>query len=289
VTDPTNPPNIPGTSEGDREPIPTVRLAAVVGADAVSTPDPTEDFHEASRIYPDVVDPSVVGAARLERSLTMRVTASRSVKRYAHRPSVSLSPGDLGPALLGDVLRTRRSRRRYAKGGIDTRTLATLLDAAYGVTGAIPGTTQQLRAAPSGGALYPLELYVVSQRVDGLDRALFHYDPLRHVLELLRPLEPHEATGRLSPYPELLAECSAFVVVSAMFWRSRFKYGARAYRFALLEAGHVAQSFLLAAEALELAATPIGGFFDTLVDEFLGIDGLNESSLYLLPVGPRSR
>ena len=73
--------------------------------------------------------------------------------------------------------------------------------------------------------------------------------------------------------------------MTAMFWRSRFKYGARAYRFTLLEAGHVAQNFLLAVAALGLAAVPIGGFYDREVDSLLGVDGLYESSLYLLPLG----
>ncbi len=150
-----------------------------------------------------------------------------------------------------------------------------------------PGRPRRCAAAPSGGALYPLELYVACQHVAGLDPAVFHYDPLRHGLELIRPLEPG-TTGELTPYAELLADSAAFVVVTTILSRSRFKYGARAYRFALLEAGHVAQSFLLAAEALELAATPVGGFFDNLVDRFLGIDGLSESTLYVLPVGRRA-
>lgn len=265
----------------------TVRLAAIVGADAVSADDPTEDFHEASRIYPGVVDPSIVGAARLERSVAMRVSATRSVKRYAHLPFVALPPGQLGSMSLEKALRLRRSTRTYGDGSLEVGELATLLHAAYGVTGSITGTPQTLRTAPSGGALYPLELYVACQRVEGLDRALYHYDPLRHGLELLRPLAGVEAGGDLTPYSELLTESAAFVVMTGMLWRSRFKYGARAYRFALLEAGHAAQSFLLAAEALGLASTPVGGFFDRLADEFVGIDGLYETALYVLPVGRR--
>ena len=70
-----------------------------------------------------------------------------------------------------------------------------------------------------------------------------------------------------------------------MFWRSRFKYGARAYRFALMEAGHVGQNLLLAAAALGLDAVPLGGFYDRNVDAFLGVDGIYEASLYLVPVG----
>lgn len=265
----------------------TVRLAGLIGADGLEGSDPTEDYHVASRIDPGIVDPFVVGAARLERSLPMRLSATRSVKRHSHLPFVQLPPAALGAALLGDALRTRRSRRDYGRGPLTKSALATLLQSAYGVTGSIPGTPQELRSAPSGGALFPLELYVAAQHVEGLDRALYHYDPLRHGLERMRGLAPDEARD-LTPYRELLQLSAAFVVVTAMFWRARFKYGARAYRFALLEAGHLAQSFLLAVEALSLAATPVGGFFDTRVDEFVGLDGIFEAALYLLPVGRRS-
>jgi SagB-type dehydrogenase family enzyme len=273
---------------GETDAITTARLASIIGADDIPTPDPTEDYHEASRIYPGVVDPSVVGAARLERSLTMRVSAARSVKRHAHLPFVPLPGANLGCAKLHAVLGSRRSRRAYGDGRLDLESVASLLQAAYGQTGSLAGTPQHLRSAPSGGALYPLELYLAVRRVDGLDVALYHYDPLRHGLELLRSLGSAEDGGALTPYPALLADSAAFVVVTAMLWRSRFKYGPRAYRFALLEAGHVAQSFLLAAEALGLAATPVGGFYDRLIDAFVGVDGLYETTLYVLPVGPRA-
>ena len=71
------------------------------------------------------------------------------------------------------------------------------------------------------------------------------------------------------------------------FWRSRFKYGQRGYRFALLEAGHLAQNVLLAAEALDLGAAPIGGFYDRQLAEFLEIDGVNEGPLYVIPIGSK--
>ncbi len=266
----------------------TVRLASITGAAAVGTPDPTEDYHEASRIYPGVVDPLVVGAARLEQSITMRVSATRSVKRHAHRPVVELPGGDLGGVPLAAALAARRSRRAYGPGSLSLEELSTLLEAAYGVTGALEGTPQALRSAPSGGALYPLELYVASRRVAGLSGALHHYDPLRHVLEELRPLDAAAELPPLTPYDELVRGCAALVVVTGVLWRSRFKYGARAYRFTLLEAGHVAQSFLLAVEALALASTPVGGFFDRRVDAFVGADGIHETALYLLPVGRRA-
>jgi SagB-type dehydrogenase family enzyme len=265
----------------------TVRLASVTGAGAPETPDPTEDYHEASRIYPGVVDPAVVGAARLEQSVAMRVTATRSVKRHAHRPFAQLPHGALGAMTLGDALAARRSRRSYGGGSLDLAELGALLAASYGVTGTLEGTPQTLRSAPSGGALYPLELYVACRHVEGVARALHHYDPLRHVLEELRPLAWEEETAALTPYDELVTGCAALIVVTGMLWRSRFKYGARAYRFTLMEAGHVAQSFLLAVEALGLASTPLGGFFDRRADAFVGVDGIHETTLYMLPVGRR--
>jgi SagB-type dehydrogenase family enzyme len=265
-------------------PVPTVRLAYVTGVEDIPIPDPTEDYHEASRMYPGVIDPSVHGGARLERSAEMRIAVSRSVKRHPGRPAVSLPPADFDGASLAEVLAARRSSRQYAERELTLGEVGSLLHAAYGVTGLTPGTTQSIRVAPSGGALYPLELYVACQRVRDADPALYHYDPLRHGLELLRPLSSDDELAPLTPYSELLAPSAAVVFMTAMFWRSRFKYGARAYRFTLMEAGHVAQGFLLGAAALGLATVPLGGFYDRRVDAFLGIDGLYEAALYLLPV-----
>jgi SagB-type dehydrogenase family enzyme len=266
----------------------TVRLASVTGATEPPLLDPTEDYHEVSRIYPGVVDPTVVGAARLEQSEAMRATAARSVKRHAHRPFTGLPAGALGGMTLAEALGRRRSRRSYGAGPLTTAELGALLGASYGVTGAVAGTPQQLRSAPSGGALYPLELYVACRRVEGVSPTLQHYDPLRHGLEELRSLTGDPELAELTPYEELVTDCAALVVVTAMLWRSRFKYGARAYRFTLMEAGHVAQSFLLAVEALGLASTPVGGFFDRRADTFVGADGIYETALYLLPVGRRA-
>ena len=147
-----------------------------------------------------------------------------------------------------------------------------------------PARSRRSARSPSGGALYPLELYVACSRVDEAERALHHYDPLRHGLERLRPMSA-DTLAELSPYGEVLASSAAVLLVTGVFWRSRFKYGDRAYRFTLLEAGHVGQNVVLAATALGLASVPIGGFFDRRADAFLGIDGLHEASLYLFPLG----
>ena len=141
------------------------------------------------------------------------------------------------------------------------------------------------RAVPSGGALYPLELFVAALRVDGLEPGLYHFDPLRSCLESVRTGLDAAEVAAVSTYPEIVDGCAAFLVIAAVFGRTRFKYGLRAYRFALLEAGHVGQNVLLAATALGFAAVPLGGFYDRRTDEFLGLDGVNESTLYTIAVG----
>ena len=138
---------------------------------------------------------------------------------------------------------------------------------------------------PSGGALYPLEVFAVTLRVAGVAPGLYHFDPLCAMLETVRLGTTSEEVAELSTYPEIASSCAALFVLAAVFGRTRFKYGHRGYRFALLEAGHVGQNLLLAATGLELASVPLGGFYDRRVDEFLGLDGVDESAVYMLAVG----
>jgi SagB-type dehydrogenase family enzyme len=267
-------------------PVATVDWEDTIVGGPVPFDDPAETYHEASRLYPGLADPFVRGARLLERNGQIRVTVARSVKRHLHLPAVELPAPALRDVTLADAVARRRSRRVFGAADLGLDELAALLGLAYGVTGELSGTTQLFRTVPSGGALFPLELYVAAGRVGGLHQALYHYDPLRSVLERLRPLDFRAEVEPLTPYADVLAASAAVIVISAIFWRSRFKYGQRAYRFTLLEAGHVMQNALLAAAALDLAALPIGGFFDRRADELLGCDGLAEAVLYLLPVGP---
>jgi SagB-type dehydrogenase family enzyme len=268
----------------DRGQLPTVSIEESIIAVEPAFDDPTETYHEASRSYPGIVDPTVCGMEQLLTSDEMRASVTRSAKRYDTAPVVRLPAPALGDALLADALARRRSRRCFESARLTLRQLGTLLGAAYGVSGVLAGYDQGLRTAPSGGGLYPLELYVATPLVEDLESALFHYDPLRHVLERVRAFDANCELEPLTPYPENVRRSAALIVITAMFWRSRFKYGSRAYRFILIEAGHVAQNLLLAATALDVAAVPIGGFYDRLADSLVGADGLNEATLYLCPL-----
>lgn len=261
------------------------RVAGNVYTETPALDDPAELYHEASKLAPATASRALAGVARLGASPGLRRAVARSSLRHPELPLVPLPAAAPLPTPLDEAVARRRSARSFSGEPVPAAMLASLLEAAYGVTGALAdlqGWTQPLRAAPSGGALYPLDVYVAAQRIDGIPSALYRFDPLERALERLG-----EAVGvvEATASPELALQAAAIVVLAASFWRSRFKYGLRGYRFTLLEAGHVAQNLLLAATSLELAAVPLGGFLDDRLDEALGLDGVDRSSLYVVCVG----
>jgi SagB-type dehydrogenase family enzyme len=259
---------------------PTAEFASIVyGPQGVGLDDPAETFHEASCLFPDVAPGRLGTVLELARSPALQQTVSRASYSRDHLPQSWLPRPALGRARLADVLAKRRSRRPAAPLRLRTATLASVLAAAYGVHG-------PRRSSPSGGALYPLELYAVALAVDGLEPAAYHYNPYCHRLARLRPAAREEVGAALVD-PTLAEFAAALVVVTGMFWRSRFKYGLRGYRFTLLEAGHAVENALLAATALHVDALPLGGFYDRRIDALVGADGLEEASVYALLLGGR--
>ncbi len=248
--------------------------------------DPAETYHEASKLQPSLLRRQMAGVRRLERDRGLRRSVLRAGKRFTHRPTRPLPPPQFPEVTFESVLRHRHSSREFGRDRLSLATLSAVLFAAYGVTRRAEDRARpDLRAVPSAGALYPLDVYVAAQQVESLPAGLYHYDPGRHVLAELRRTDPRRALapGLVEP---TLADAPVIMMLAACFWRSRFKYGLRGYRFVLLEAGHLAQNIQLAAAALNVAALPVGGFFDRRIDEFLAIDGLHESTVYLLALGP---
>jgi SagB-type dehydrogenase family enzyme len=239
-------------------------------------------------VSPAQIGRQIEGARRLDASADLQVSSTRAVRRLGGSVA-ELPPASRPGCTLWEAISTRRSQRTFSADVIEDTELAALLNAAYGVTRLLESTEGDgrlpLRSVPSGGALYPLELYVAALRVQRLEPGLYHFDPLRPGLEIVRTRLAPEELAELSTYPEIVEPCAALILIAAVFGRTRFKYGLRGYRFALLEAGHVGQNVLLAAVALGLGAVPLGGFYDRLTDEFLGLDGVNESALYTIALG----
>jgi len=266
--------------------IPTVTVAAQVYGDGVALDDAAEAYHEASRLTPRAAPTQPPGLRLLlEGDPVMHASVGRATRRHPHRPAVELGRPRLPRAPLADALEARRSRLPVERRELALDDLAALLACGYGSRRRDDG---ERRYVPSGGALYPLELYVLPLAIPGLAPAVCHYEPYAHRLELLRdaPGLERELAGTLVD-PSLAATAGAALVVTGVFWRSRFKYGQRGYRFALLEAGHLAQNVVLAAAALSLEALPLGGFYDRELERLLGVDGVDESALYVLLIGGR--
>ncbi|HET7045811.1 MAG TPA: SagB/ThcOx family dehydrogenase [Gaiellaceae bacterium] len=262
----------------------------IYGADGVGAEDPAEVYHEASKLYPSFAGRQTRGWL-IERNQAIAAATLRAVKRHPLAEAIPLPPARFPAVSLEQAVARRKSTRSFAPGRpLELEGVGTMLHAAYGVThqldpDAPAGSSPSFRTVPSGGGLYPLELYVAALEVAGLPSGLYHFDPLRHVLECLQRRDLRSELSRAAVHEDVIATAGAVVVVSAMFWRSRFKYGQRSYRFALLEAGHVVQNLLLTAAALGLGAVPIGGFYDRRLDDLLAIDGVNESAVYSAVVG----
>ena len=203
-------------------------------------------------------------------------------KTYPDAPSVPLPNATIAtPETFGSLAARRRSIRRYSGRPIALADLSAVVEQSAGIT----GRDGRLRAAPSCGALYPIETYVAAHRVDGLDAGLYHYAPQAGTLELVRAGDLRAEIVSAGLYQEFLGEANAVVVLTGLFQRARWKYHERTYRYALIEAGHYGQNVYLAASALGLGAAAVGAFFDTELNRILGVDGEREAALYVIGVG----
>jgi SagB-type dehydrogenase family enzyme len=188
------------------------------------------------------------------------------------------APKTAGAVSLEQTIAGRRSVREYAQEDLSWEEIGQLLWAGQGVTE--PG--HGLRAAPSAGALYPIELYVV------ISEGIYHYLPKQHALEPVKRGDHREALYKAALSQRSVLDAPLDIVVTGVEERTRAKYGDRAGRYVALEAGHVCQNILLQAVALGLGGVPVGAFFDDQVRKVVGCPP-DHSILYIVPVGkPRS-
>jgi SagB-type dehydrogenase family enzyme len=206
-------------------------------------------------------------------------------ERYKTYPNADriILPDPLGyrGLSLEETIETRRSIRDYAGGSLPLEELSRLLHAAQGITDQRRG----FRAAPSAGALYPIEIYTVVHDVVGLEPGLCHYRVGDHVLEQLRVGNLRAEIMVAGIGQEMLGQAQVCFVLSAIFQRTRWKYRERTYRYVLLEAGHIGQNLYLAATSMGLGACAVGAFLDDEVNNLLGVDGKEEAALYLISMG----
>lgn len=137
------------------------------------------------------------------------------------------------------------------------------------------------RNYPSGGALYPVETYLISTAIESQSPAVFHYNPTLHVLERLCSLPSHFSMKEVAKRPETLP-LSSLIVFTSVWHRSAAKYGDLAYLHALIEAGHMSENILLVGGALGLNMRPYAGFNDSLISELLDLDEAIEQPVHTI-------
>ena len=241
-------------------------------------------FHTFTR---DVPFASAREANRFWREQAKLPGAPAPVKRYRGVKTIDLPP----PRMEGEfpsVLTARRTWRRYSKAPVTVDELATILGLAAGVQYWVKTGREEtpLKTSPSGGARHPIETYVAVRDVRGLRSGIYHYAADRHALERIGKAVSIERLREYLPNSGYFADASAMVFFTAVFERILWRYRyARAYRAALVEAGHVCQTFCLTATWLNLAPYCIMGLADSEIERDLGLDGITESVLYAAGVG----
>ncbi len=204
-------------------------------------------------------------------------------KVYPDAPRVVLPRPQFGTETLWESLIRRRSIRRYTKEPLSLAELSLLCFATQGVTGEVG--RYLLRTAPSAGALYPIETYLFVNRMVDLSPGIYHLEVQDFVLEQLAEGNFGEALTEASLSQYQCARAAVVFVWSAIPRRTMSKYGSRGMRYIFMDVAHICQNLLLAAAALGLGACPIGAFFDDEVNQLLGLDGEEETVIYLASVG----
>jgi SagB-type dehydrogenase family enzyme len=180
---------------------------------------------------------------------------------------------------IEETLLQRRSTRKYKGTPLTSAEVSQLLWAAQGMT-----DPRGFRTAPSAGALYPLEVYVVAGNVDGIPAGIYRYISQRHEIAKIVQGDKRAELRDAALGQEQIQQAAAVLVISAFTERTTVKYRDRGIRYVHMEAGHAAQNVYLQATALGLGTVVIGAFYDDAVKKIMNMPD-REQPLTIMPVG----
>lgn len=189
-----------------------------------------------------------------------------------------------GSMSVEQAIMQRRTVRAFAQKTLDPDHLSQLLWAASGIT----GKDHFKRAAPSAGALYPMDVYVLTgqESVAGIQAGNHRYQPREHRLSPVAGGDMRQQAARACFSQMWMADAPIILVITAQYSRITVKYGERGIRYAMIEAGHIGQNIFLQAQAIGLDAGIVGAFDDRKLISVLSIPSAHEP-LLLMPVGYR--
>jgi len=205
-------------------------------------------------------------------------------KTYKDKIRIKLSPPEeLSNTTLHNAIKERKSTRSFSKIPINKEQLSYLLWSSTGIQR--KEIDFEYRTVPSAGALYPIETYLVVNSIKNLEQGVYHYNIKNHELECLKEGNFSLKISRAALDQEMCSEASVVFIWTAIFSRSKWKYGQRAYRYIFLDAGHIAQNLALSSTGLKLGCCHIAAFYDDEVNAIIDIDGISESAIYASVVG----
>ena len=191
-------------------------------------------------------------------------------------------PEVIGHVPLEKTIKSRRTIRSFVSRGIALKDFSQLLWAAQGIIE--QGGFR--RSVPSGGALYPIDVYAVvgENGVEAIESGVYHYEPRTHEITLVKGGDLRRELGKAALGQMWMAAAPVTLIVTAEYKRSSSKYGERGVRYSMIEAGHVGQNIFLQAEALGLGAGIVGAFNDR---EVIWVAKLSQDHepLLIMPVG----
>jgi SagB-type dehydrogenase family enzyme len=202
---------------------------------------------------------------------------------YSHANPGSMitlpAPDTKGGMTLTEALSLRRSIRTYRDAPLSLAEISQLLWSAQGIT-----NERGFRTAPSAGATFPLEMFVLVNNVQGLKKGIYHYIASENALKFIREDDPAADLARACLSQSMITDGGAVLIFAADFDRTTARYGERGIRYVYNEIGHASQNVHLQAAALDLGTVVIGAYRDEEVEEILKLDDPLRV-LYLMPVG----
>jgi SagB-type dehydrogenase family enzyme len=197
-------------------------------------------------------------------------------------------PSLTGTMSVNEALLKRRSVREYKDTCLTLQEVSQLLWAAYGISDTVSWNGFGLHTAPSAGALYPLELYLVAGNVSGIPAGIYKYHPKRHYLILIKSGDYRSELCDAALKQDMVKSAPAVIVYSAVFSRNTDKYGNRGReRYVCMDLGHSGENIYLQATAMGIGTCAIGAFTDKDVSKVIGMPD-EEEPLYIMPLGKLS-
>jgi len=202
--------------------------------------------------------------------------------------TIALPPIDqieLGTMPLADVLKRRRSRRAFNRDPLTLEELAFLCWSVAGVQRIGPKNVWTQRTSPSGGARHPFETYLVIERVEGTEPGIYRYSGMRHELVLVKPGEGFVAHLAETAVQTFVKDSAVVFVWTVVPYRHEWRYLFTGAKPVAMDMGHYCENLYLAAESIGAGTCALASYRQEIVDELLGVDGTDEFTMYVAPVG----